>query len=233
MSVSNLHWVTLPIGVALSACSDDAGVLQPPEEPPSTPAAIAVVTGDNQEGKAGEHLGEPFVIRVTDTHGDGVGRVGVTWSVTSGDGDFSAPGGWSPRTVTITNADGMAQVFFRPKVLGTNTAAARIEGLQGSPVTFTTHATALLIYAGYWYGIGFGPPDVTVPVGTTIEWVNPYDFSPHTVTSGSMPPGGTSFDSGQLNPGERFQFVPDAAGTWEYFCEVHGAEQEFGTITAQ
>lgn len=233
MSISKIHWILLPIGMALSACSGLEGLVEPPEEPSSTATAIALVSGDNQEGKTQDHLGEPFVVRVTNAQGDGVGKVGVTWSVSSGDGDFSHPRGWSTRTVTITDADGFSRVFFRPKVLGTSTATAIIEGLQGSAVTFTSNATVLVIYAGYWYGIGFGPPEVNVPMGTAIEWVNPYDSRPHTVTSMSMPPGGAFFDSGLLNLHDRFQFVPHVAGTWEYFCEVHGADQESGTITVR
>lgn len=233
--MSKLHWIALPIVLALSACSDNAGLVQPAEEPSPTriPEAIAFVSGDNQEGATEESLQRPFVVRVTDARGDGVAKVGVAWSVTSGDGDFSAPSGWSPRTVTITDTDGVAQVFFRPRVLGTSTVTASTAGLGGSPVTFTSRATVLLIYAGYWYGIGFGPPDVTVPTGTAIEWVNPYLSRPHTVTSSSMPPGGAPFDSGPLDFDDRFRFVPEVAGTWEYFCEIHGAEEEFGTITVQ
>lgn len=236
MQLSSLPRTTPMIAIALWACTTDAGLTQPPQEPQrptAAPAVIALVSGSGQVRRSGEHLEDPLVVRVTDAQGNGVGKVPVAWSVTSGDGDFAAPGGWTVRTMTTTAADGRAQVFFRPTALGMTTVAASVEGLEIPPVTFTASSTFLRIYAGYWYGIGFGPPDVTVPVGTTIEWLNPYDGRPHTITSSSVPAGEASFASGTLDLHDSFRFIPEVAGTWEYFCEIHGAEEESGTISTQ
>lgn len=41
--------------------------------------------------------------------------------------------------------------------------------------------------------------------------------------SSSAPPGGAFFTSGILRQDDRFHFVPDLAGTWEYFDRVSGA----------
>jgi plastocyanin len=30
-----------------------------------------------------------------------------------------------------------------------------------------------------------------------------------------------------------FRFVPDAVGTWDYFCVIHGVAAMSGTLTAQ
>lgn len=68
-SRSMLPWCAASLGLVALACGGD-GPLDP-DRP--TPAAIASVSGDGQEGKAGEKLGEPFVVRVTDAQGDGVG----------------------------------------------------------------------------------------------------------------------------------------------------------------
>jgi plastocyanin len=83
---------------------------------------------------------------------------------------------------------------------------------------------------GFW-----GPPcppcapDVTVPVGTTVEWYNT-ESEPRRVTATSAPPGGTLFDSGPLARDAVFQFVPDIAGTWEYVDTIGGST---GTLTVQ
>lgn len=76
-----------------------------------------------------------------------------------------------------------------------------------------------------------GGDDVTVTVGTTIEWVN-LDAVQHTATSSAVPAGGAAFDSGLMGNGDRFQFTPQVEGTWVYFCEVHPGIMVGATITA-
>jgi hypothetical protein len=94
-------------------------------------------------------------------------------------------------------------------------------------------ATGFLItLADFGLGPAFlGAPDdssdVTVPIGAPVEWVNWLESA--RIMSTSAPPGGASFDSGELSQGERFEFVPDVAGTWEYVDPVSGAT---GTLTA-
>lgn len=56
---------------------------------------------------------------------------------------------------------------------------------------------------------------LTVPVGTTVEWVN-NDDQAHTVTD-----VGGLFDSGTMGAGDRFSFTYDTPGTYEYFCIPH------------
>ena len=65
-----------------------------------------------------------------------------------------------------------------------------------------------------------------VPAGTTVKFVT--ECTARFISS-AAPPGGEHFD-GILNPGDRFQFVPGVAGTWEFFDQVGGAT---GTLTAQ
>lgn len=243
-----------PLGLALLACGGDGPVqAEPPTEPPAeplpSPAAIAFVSGDGQEGKAGESLPEPFVVQVTDAGGDGVEGVEVTWRVTSGAGwlQWLSIAARDESLVTATDPGGVATVVFQPTMVGTSTVAAEVSGLEASPVTFTADATVAVItfvldpIDGVWFSGPAGSSDVTVPAGTTVEWVV-RGFGGLSgevrIASTSEPPGGEPFDSGTLSPssGNRalFEFVPGVAGTWEFegtwgFVGDHGST---GTLTA-
>ena len=61
----------------------------------------------------------------------------------------------------------------------------------------------------------FGPAAVTVPVGTTVTWVNEDDI-PHTVVATDK-----SFKSKVLDTDEKFSFTFTKAGTYDYFCSIH------------
>lgn len=106
---------------------------------------IAIVSGDNQKGNPGRRLDEPLVVRVTDAQGDGVGMVSLWWSVALGAGTLEAQSldvGKSTGGVvsTVTDRDGFAEVRFTPSERGRAKVlvAAGIDGIQGTPVTFTT-----------------------------------------------------------------------------------------------
>lgn len=61
----------------------------------------------------------------------------------------------------------------------------------------------------------FGPSTVTVPVGTTVTWIN-QDDNPHTVTADDG-----SFTSRGLDNGQQFSHRFDAPGTYGYHCALH------------
>ena len=63
----------------------------------------------------------------------------------------------------------------------------------------------------------FSPGAITVPVGTTVTWVN-HDETPHTVAAGDNP---RSFRSEGLDTDDKFSFTFTKAGTYEYFCSIH------------
>ena len=63
----------------------------------------------------------------------------------------------------------------------------------------------------------FVPSTLTIPVGTTVTWIND-DDEPHTVTSADVP---RRFKSTALDTGDRFSFTFTEAGTYSYFCAVH------------
>jgi plastocyanin len=63
----------------------------------------------------------------------------------------------------------------------------------------------------------FGPVTLTVPVGTTVTWVNRDDI-PHTVVSTD---DSKTFKSKVLDTDEKFSFTFSKAGTYPYFCSIH------------
>lgn len=236
-------WCAAALGLVALACGSD-GPTQPAREPPATAAAITLLSGDDQVGKAGEPLAEAFVVRVTDPRGGPVQDVEVTWRVLSGAGDLGLRPAVGERS-NRTDPNGMARSNFTPTTLGASVVTAEAAGLQGSPVTFTAQATGVVIHfhadefagadvlAGAWFTGPEGSSDITVPVGTTVEWVLAWAHPGTTrarIASGSAPPGGETFDSGDLTYPARFSFVAAVAGTWEFEDRISGAT---GTLTAR
>ena len=62
----------------------------------------------------------------------------------------------------------------------------------------------------------FMPQTLTVPVGTTVTWIN-HDDIPHTVLSVDK----TTIVSPALDTDEKFSYTFTAAGTNDYYCSVH------------
>jgi amicyanin len=61
----------------------------------------------------------------------------------------------------------------------------------------------------------FGPETLTVPVGTTVTWINRDDI-PHSVVSTDK-----VFKSKLLGKNEKFSYTFAKAGTYPYFCSIH------------
>ena len=82
--------------------------------------------------------------------------------------------------------------------------------------------------------IAFSPPELTVPVGTTVTWTNQDEGVAHTVTSGKpkkqgVPgisedtpgkPDGT-FEGELDDAGDTYEFTFDDPGTYRYYCAIH------------
>lgn len=62
----------------------------------------------------------------------------------------------------------------------------------------------------------FREDTITIPVGTTVTWTHTGQF-PHTVTADDG-----SFDSGNLSSGDTFRYTFDQAGSFAYYCSIHG-----------
>jgi hypothetical protein len=101
--------------------------------PPTTATSIEMAGGNGQVGIVAQPLANPLVVLVTDEAGDPVEGVGVQWE---------AQGGGSVSDETVeTDSDGHASVS---RMLGSEpgeqTTTATVDGLGGSPVTFTATA---------------------------------------------------------------------------------------------
>jgi hypothetical protein len=102
-------------------------------------ARIEAVRGNAQTATAGSELPDSVVVRTLDAGGRPVGGITVAWSVTGG-GSVSA-------AATVSGPDGMTGVrrTLGPAA-GAQATVATVEGVEGSPVTFT--ATAAVGEAG-------------------------------------------------------------------------------------
>jgi adhesin/invasin len=98
------------------------------------PSRLELVSGDGQTAPVGMELAESLIVRTTDHAGNPVEGVGVSWSSPDG-GSVGAP-------ATPTGADGRAGTrrTLGPAA-GQQATLAAVDGLVGSPVTFSATAT--------------------------------------------------------------------------------------------
>jgi plastocyanin len=74
----------------------------------------------------------------------------------------------------------------------------------------------------------YEPTSRTITVGTEVTWVNRGE-NPHTVTSDN-----DSFESDEnLGTDDEFSHRFTQSGTYDYHCEVHGADVMSGTIVVE
>jgi len=62
----------------------------------------------------------------------------------------------------------------------------------------------------------FGPATLTVPVGTTVTWINQDDV-PHNVVSTD----GKDIKSPVLDTDQKFSYTFTKADTYDYYCKIH------------
>lgn len=83
------------------------------------------------------------------------------------------------------------------------------------------------------------PTKLTIPVGTTVEWINNAKTL-HDVTTDAdsvqkpsdvaLPPGAQSFDSGFMQPGGTFDYTFTVPGHYKYTCIPHEKDGMVGEI---
>lgn len=246
VSISVSGGLGVLLAFVLVACAGDDPMA--PEEERDEPPDYDLVqlSGDEQAGKVGEELPERLEVRVTDAGGEGVAGAEVVWRTSRGAGDLMASpvaDDFGSKVSDITGSDGVSSVSFRPTELGTLTVTAEAGGSGGPTVSFTTEVDVLVIGFNrdpidgdyFWTDLAGWHPydDFVVPVGTPVEWKaysGILSIVKARIRSTSVPPGGLSFDSGELASGDRFRFVPSVEGSWDFVEEETGTA---GTLTAR
>lgn len=94
---------------------------------PGAAAALAIVSGNDQSGPAGEALPLPLLVEARDRFGNRVGGVSIRWS---GNGSFDPSSG-------ATGADGRTQTRWTLGDVGMQSAAAEASGTPGAEFTAT------------------------------------------------------------------------------------------------
>ncbi len=99
---------------------------------PAEAHRIEEAGGNSQEDRVGAELADPLEVLITDQFGNPVEGARVDWAAEDGSVD--------PATTT-TGPDGKAAtVWSLASTVGTQTATASSDGLEGSPVSFTATA---------------------------------------------------------------------------------------------
>jgi adhesin/invasin len=101
----------------------------------SAATQMALSAGGGQTGLVGTALGTPYAVLVRDALNNPVAGVPVAWSATSGGGSIT------PQSTTDASGIAVATRTLGTGA-GTQTAAASVGGLTGSPVSFTASALA-------------------------------------------------------------------------------------------
>jgi plastocyanin len=106
---------------------------------------------------------------------------------------------------------------------GNETAPGARSGGNTTPATVT--AVSIVLGSSTPTNVEFYSPEtVETTVGSMVTWTND-DTTLHTATSGTVQ-GNTGtpddvFDSGYLNKGASFSWVPEEAGEYDYYCTLH------------
>jgi len=138
-----------------------------------------------------------------------------------------------PPIITATPSPGPGTPTVTP---GAPTMTPTVGGGNPTP-TVTPQAAIATVDVGAGGGNVFvdrvsGTNTSTIPVGGTVHWV--WASATHSTTSGSCAVSCTpdgNWDSG-IQTGATFDHIFPTAGTFPYFCQVHGAMMT-GTVIVQ
>ena len=124
------------------------------------------------------------------------------------------------------------------RVLGVLSIAALVLSACGgggtagaSPTAAAPSAAAAAASDVTVQGFKFGPASLEVKVGTKVTWTNK-DGTAHTTTSGTPGTKDGKWDGQLAGSGGTFSFTFAQAGTFAYFCSIHGASMT-GTVVVK
>lgn len=108
--------------------------------------------------------------------------------------------------------------------------------------TLAPSATDPAVVVGMTNTMTYTPDTIRVEVGETVRWENSSAVM-HTVTadpeeafkdeSVTLPDGASTFDSGNMDPGQTFEYTFETPGTYRYFCIPHEAVGMRGTVIVE
>jgi plastocyanin len=225
-------WIGLLTTGALASGCGGGGTSTPPPPPPPPPAspvmAKATPSGDAQSGVVGTVLPNPLRVIITNSGNPVMGQ-GVNWTI-------GPSGGSVNPTASATDANGIAATTVTlPAVAVTSTITATATGVTGSPLSFTATSTgSSLALTVNVVNNAFQPADAQLKQGGTVTFLWGAAAVNHTVTP--VPPNTIPVIPGDPNAQSApftFDTVFPSAGTFSYYCRVHGAPGSgmAGTIT--
>ena len=98
-------------------------------------AQMSLASGDAQTDTVGATLSVPYAVLIADVNGNGVSGVTVSWAVTAGGGSIGG--------LSTSDGSGIAVATHTfGQAVGSQSVEASVSGLSGSPVTFTSTASA-------------------------------------------------------------------------------------------
>lgn len=184
-------------------------------------------SGNAQTATVGTQLPVALKVSATNNGAPASGAL-VIWSTTAANGFFDPP-------QSTTAADGTASTLWTlGTIVGTQNAAATV---GSASLPFTATATAgqggglVEIHLTTSGGARFVPANVQVAVGTTVRWI--WDDGPHTVSPSTI--GTFTGNPTAENPPKTYEFTFTQAGTYAFYCDVHGTRTSGmrGTVVVQ
>ena len=142
---------------------------------PIIPAALSIVSGNNQQGNTGAVLSAPLMIKVTDRNGAGLAGVLINFTVTPGTGATLS----LPQAITLN--DGTAQTGVTlGSTAGTVTVTASASGVSSVSfsLTVTTPIAPPSISSGGVVSAGLSTPTVSALSVNSIATVFGNQFAP-------------------------------------------------------
>src|SRR5207253_2129253 len=177
------------------------------------PASATKLVGDSQTAATNNSVSTPPSVQVSDSYGDHVPGVAVTFAATAGGGTVSGGatqtdgngvatvGRWTlgpgagENTLTATVADGVATVGSWTVQLGTNTltATASGSGITGNPVTLAATGVSAAYHIDVRYLTAVTPAQREAFESAAAQWER--------LIYGDVPDEFASFPAGTCGPG--------------------------------
>jgi plastocyanin len=127
---------------------------------------------------------------------------------------LSAGLGWFPRRFRITNYKLWMRSCLAVWLVAVGLGAYVYKQLNGQTAVVQPVQSSLkrVVVKNF----SFDPPDLTVPIGTEVEWID--ERGRHNVQADDG-----SFKSSTLTAGGTFRHRFDHPGVYRYFCDFHGS----------